>query len=149
MLRMEEIMSTNVKTVKPGDEAERAFQLMKTNDIHHLIVVDDKRVVGIVSERDLGGSRGASVRKNRTVEELMTEKPVTAKPTDTFRQAANKLRGRHIGCLPIVDDNKVKGIVTITDLLELIGRGVEHPADQSKRYTLRRKEGKHQPYRKR
>lgn len=148
MLRMQDIMNTNVKTVKPTESADNAYNLMQTHEIHHLVVADTSGIVGVVSERDLGGKRGASLRKNQNVADLMVEKPVTAKPNDTFRQAANKLRGYHIGCLPVVENGKVKGIVTITDLLELIGRGIEHPVDQGKRYTLRRKEGKHQPYRK-
>ena len=53
------------------------------------------------------------------------------------RQAANLLRGRTIGCLPIVEDGKAVGIVTTTDLLELIGRGSERPVQRVDRWILR------------
>jgi acetoin utilization protein AcuB len=144
MIRLQDVMSTNVKTVGPGVAAEQAWSLMQQQDIHHLIVMDGGDVVGVVSARDLGGARGGAARKNQTVEDLMVHKPVTAKPEDTLRQAANKLRGYAIGCLPIVDGGKVKGIVTITDCLELLGRGAAHPGTQPERRMLSRKQGR--PY---
>ena len=58
----------------------------------------------------------------------------------TVRQAANLMRGRGIGCLAVVDDDKPIGIGTITDVLELIGRGVERPVEQGKRLTEGRSE---------
>ncbi len=64
---------------------------------------------------------------------------VTVTADATIRQAANLMRGRGIGCLAIVADDKPVGIVTITDLLELIGRGVERPIERSKRWTLSRR----------
>jgi CBS domain-containing protein len=142
MTRLQDVMSTNVKTVGPGVVAEQAWSLMQQQDIHHLVVVDGGEVIGVVSARDLGGARGGAARKNQTVEDVMVHKPVTAKPTDTLRQAANKLRGYAIGCLPVVDGGKVKGIVTITDLLELIGRGAAHPDSQPERHMLSRKQGR-------
>lgn len=123
MIRLQDIMSTDVKTVSPGVDAERAWNLMQQHDIHHLVVVDGRDVVGVISARDLGGNRGAPARRNQTVGDLMAGKPVTAKPGDTLRAAANKLRGHGIGCLPVVEEGKVRGIVTITDCLELIGQG--------------------------
>ena len=44
-------------------------------------------------------------------------------PEATVRQAANRLRGRGVGCLAVMDDGRLRGIVTTQDLLELIGRG--------------------------
>jgi CBS domain-containing protein len=67
----------------------------------------------------------------------MTSQIVFAKPTTTLRQAANQLRGRSIGCLPILDNGKLVGIVTVSDLLELVGRGIERVVPRSKRWTLR------------
>ncbi len=57
-----------------------------------------------------------------------------------MREAANLLRGRAIGCLPVVSGERIVGIVTITDLLELIGRGQEKAVTQKERRTLTRAE---------
>jgi len=139
MIRMQDIMSTEVKTVTPATSAEQAWAVMQQYEIHHLVVVDGRDVAGVISARDLGGNRGASTRKNQTVGDLMIAKPVTAKPGDSVRSAANKLRGYGIGCLPIVDSGKVKGIVTITDCLELIGRG---SSGKENRRPLTHKQGR-------
>jgi acetoin utilization protein AcuB len=67
----------------------------------------------------------------------MTSNLATATPSMTVRQAANLLRGRTIGCLPVLEGGKPVGIVTTTDLLDLIGRGAERPIARSIRWTLR------------
>jgi acetoin utilization protein AcuB len=108
---------------------------MKTGGVHHLLVEKDREIVGVVSERDLGGTKLAA--RAGVVADVMTENVVTASPEATIRQAANLLRGRSIGCLPVVEEGRAVGIVTTTDLLELIGRGVEKPIERSTRWTLR------------
>jgi CBS domain-containing protein len=55
----------------------------------------------------------------------------------TIRQAANLLRGRTIGCLPVLEDGKLVGILTTTDLLELIGRASERPVSKGKRWVMK------------
>jgi acetoin utilization protein AcuB len=95
-----------------------------------------------VSSRDLGGERGAAMRKGTNVSDLMTPQAVTAKPVTTIRQAANLMRGRTIGCLPVLEDGKLKGIVTVTDLLELLGRGLERPVARTERAMLSRRHKK-------
>lgn len=142
-MRMQDVMSRNVKTVKPGASADAAWTRMSQSEINHFVVVDDGKVVGVISQRDFGGARGESLRKGRTVGDLMSRQVMSAKPTDTLRQAANKMRGYGIGCLPVMDDGKLKGILTVTDLLELIGRGVERPEQRSKKATRKRKQGGH------
>jgi CBS domain-containing protein len=67
----------------------------------------------------------------------MTAPAVTADPTTTVRQAANIMRGRSIGCLVVVKAGRAVGIVTVSDLLELMGRGVDRPVAETKRWTLR------------
>jgi acetoin utilization protein AcuB len=133
-MRLMEIMTTDVETASPGEDAERAFQRMRTHRIHHLVVMDGRQVVGVVSDRDLGGPRGKGVRDGRTVSELMSEQAVTASPTTSVRQAANLLRARTIGCLPVVENGRLAGIVTLTDLLELLGRGAQISPTASSRY---------------
>jgi CBS domain-containing protein len=76
----------------------------------------------VITHRDLGGPRGESLRKGRTVGELKSRPVVSAAPTDTLRRAPNLMRGRTIGCLPIVEGRRVVGIISVTDLLETVGR---------------------------
>jgi acetoin utilization protein AcuB len=138
-MRLEEIMTGGVLTVAADEAADRAWTLMKSRRVRHLVVCRgrDKDVVGVLSERDLGGPRGASLRNGRRVADLMTPSVVSAEPGTTVRKAANLLRGRSIGCLPIMDGGKLVGIVTLSDLLDVVGRGLERPGVNTKRWTLR------------
>jgi acetoin utilization protein AcuB len=131
-------MSTDIKTIAPTASIGEARSLMRTNGIHHLLVRERKELLGIVSDRDLGGRVGGrgGMADGQMVADVMTDDVVTAEPDTTIRQAANLLRGRHIGCLAVVDGDKPVGIVTTSDLLELIGRGVERPIERSTRWTL-------------
>ena len=132
-MRVQDVMTTAVQTISPAASAEEAANLMRTRRIHHLVVSEGPRVVGILSDRDVGGRNGAPVRKNRIVSDLMTTRVVTVSPTRTVRQAANVMRGRSIGCLVVVGRDRTLGIVTVADLLELLGRGVERPVTGARR----------------
>lgn len=136
-MRLNEVMQTDVERIAPGQTADQAWNLMKLRQIHHLVVMDGGAVIGIVSNRDLGGARGQALRRDRTVADLMTPHAVTARPDTTVREAANLLRGHSIGCLPVLEKNKLVGIVTITDLLVLVGRGAERPIARSTRWTMK------------
>jgi CBS domain-containing protein len=126
-MRVQDVMTRNVKTVSAAATADEAWSLMRMKRIHHLVVLEGREIAGVVSARDLGGPHGATVRDTRLVSELMTENVVTIEPEMPVRQAANLLRGRAIGCLVVIQDGRVKGVVTTADLLELIGRGTERP----------------------
>jgi len=134
-MRLQDIMSTDIKTIEPGAGLEEARSLMRQNRIHHLLVFTGGEVVGVVSDRDL--AQRTEVRDG--VAGVMSEDLVTAGPQMTVRQAANLMRGRGIGCLAVVDGDRPVGILTTADLLELIGRGVERPIERSTRWTLRRR----------
>jgi acetoin utilization protein AcuB len=136
-MHLSEIMSTNVRTVPLKQSADRAWSEMQLRHLRHLVVMDGPQVVGVVSERDLGGRHGAAVRTGRTVADLMTQQIVSASPETTLRQAANLMRGRTIGCLPVMEDGRVVGIVTVTDILEQLGRGATRPAVQAERRVRR------------
>jgi len=138
-MRLADIMSSKVKTVGPDATVAEARTIMGAAGVHHLVVLDGGFVVGVLSDRDLGGrvsaARGDAAAER--VEQVMSPHVVSMAPDATIRQAANRLRGRGIGCLAVMEENRLRGIVTTTDLLELIGRGVERPVERSTRWTLR------------
>jgi acetoin utilization protein AcuB len=71
----------------------------------------------------------------------MAADPVSASPATTLRQAANLMRGRTGGCLLVVEDGRVVGIVTTTDLLDQLGRGATRPTVRTEQPPLRRPPG--------
>jgi len=127
-------MSTCVRTVGPNDSVEMASTQMRLHKMHHLVVVDGGALVGILSARDLGT---LPLQEGTRVGDVMSPRPVIAAPTTTLRRTANLLRGRTIGCLPVVDDGRLVGIVTISDLLEALGNAHERPVQKGKRWVLR------------
>ena len=98
----------------------------------------------MVSDRDLAGP--GSLRQVESVGDVMTTQVVSGHPEMTLRQAANQLRGRSIGCLPVMEDDKLVGILTTTDLLEQIGRGVERPMSRGRRATLATRGPRRKPF---
>ena len=134
-MRVQDVMTRRVESVSAEGSAEGALQQMRSKRIRHLVATRDGKVAGVVSSRDLESL--GSFRQVQTVADVMSSPAVTARPDMTLRQAANLLRGRTIGCLPVMDEGKLVGILTITDLLELIGRGVERPVTKGRRWILK------------
>jgi acetoin utilization protein AcuB len=133
-MRAQDIMTTKVETIAALETTEAAVERMRRNRIRHLVVMKDDRLAGIVSDGDL---RALSPRSGRLVEEVMSAPAVAATPEMPIRKLANLLRGRSLGCLPVIEDGRLVGIVTTTDLLERIGRGAERPIVRGKRWSLK------------
>jgi CBS domain-containing protein len=127
--RVSEIMESEVVTLAAADRLDLADDVMRLGQVRHIPVLDDGRVVGIVTQRDL---LAASLSKalafdpaqRRTfmhsvdVGEVMARDVVTVGPDATLGEAARLLLGRRIGCLPVVKaDGTLVGLVTETDLL--------------------------------
>jgi len=130
-------MTAEVITIDPDASANDAWRLMQRHRIRHLVVTEGKRLVGVISERDLGGREGGALRRGRSVRELMSPQVATATPNTTLRQAANLMRGRLVGSLPVVEKGGVVGIVTATDVLEELGRGATRPTTRAQRRDMR------------
>jgi acetoin utilization protein AcuB len=90
-------------------------------------VLEDDRLVGIVSDRDLrsatpalGDPARAEALGRILVHEVMVREVATAHPDDPIEEAANALRERKIGCLPVIEDGALVGIVTSSDVMEAL-----------------------------
>ena len=136
-MQIHEIMSTNVVTIGPREAASAAWSRMRRRGIRHLVVMDEDRVVGVLSERDLGGRSGAATRKNRVVRDLMTPRVETADPEASVDDAAELMRRRLIGSLPVVDGDDLVGIVTATDVFEALENGAGTPLSRAEQQLLR------------
>lgn len=121
-------MTHGVLTVPSGTSADEAWQLMRGHRIHHLLVGSAAKPAGIISARDLGGRSSAAVRRDSTVDDVMTRNVVSVAEGETIRKVANVMRGRSIGCVFVTQRCRIVGIITVSDLLELLGRGGEQPA---------------------
>ncbi len=135
-MRVADVMTEDVKTVPPSTTVSQANDVMKGSRIAHLAVVDGKELVGVVSARDLDSAARRKVRGGDIVGDLMTRRVVTVTPSTPVRRAANLMRGHSIGSLLVTQGTRIVGIVTVSDLLDLIGSGLNKPVAQGKRWTL-------------
>jgi CBS domain-containing protein len=126
-MRARDVMTTNVVTVTRDTPAMNAVRLMRQQRIHHLIVRDRSRPLGILSDRDLGGRHPDLVAPGRSVGDLMTSPVVSVDDETTIRRIANMMRGRSIGCVVVTREGEPVGLITISDMLALLGRGAERP----------------------
>ena len=135
-----EIMRTQFVTLKTEDRLDLADDVMKLGRIRHMPVLDGKRLVGVVSQRDLlaaslsraldfEASHRRSFLKSVAVEEVMARDVVTVTPDTSIGEAALLMIRRKIGCLPVVgSEGAPVGLVTETDLLRS-AYGVGAPSD--------------------
>lgn len=135
-MRARDIMTKNVWAVPSGTSAEDAWQLMREQQVHHLLVGRAAKPIGVLSARDLGGRYGAAVRREHTVDDLMARDIVSVAETETVRKVANTMRGRSIGCVLVNSGRRTTGIITVSDLLELVGRGDARPVHDVARRSL-------------
>src|SRR5690349_3275419 len=126
-MRLKELMTTDVVSIRPDEAADTAWNRMVRKGVCHLLVEDEGRLLGVISEGDLGGRRGGPLRRGRTVRDLMSAGVVIAEPEMTLRDAANLMRSRFVGSSLIMDARRVVGIVTATDVLRELGRGSSPP----------------------
>lgn len=125
MMTLDMIMSTNLITISPKDNLARARELMHDNSIHHLPVCVDKELVGLVTLTNVLAATDSILRdadsrmhaKEILVEDMMVTDIATVDENASLRQAALFLEKHRIGCLPVVTDGNLHGIVTDTDFV--------------------------------
>jgi CBS domain-containing protein len=127
-VKVKDLMATNVSTLGRNDTLDLADNVMTLDRIRHLPVLDEKRVVGVVSQRDLfrsalavalgyGERAQAMLLKTLRVKEVMSEPAITISSEAPIKDAARLMIEKKIGCLPVVEGGRLVGIVTETDIL--------------------------------
>lgn len=127
--RVRDLMTGDVQTLGRNDVLTLADDVMRQQRIRHLVVLDEEgAVAGVLSQRDL--FRGALARAlgygehaqekllgQLRVKDVMTAEPVTAGPDEAAREAARRMRDLQVGCLPVVQDGRLVGILTEGDFV--------------------------------
>lgn len=124
---VEDSMTREVVTLKPDMSAADALALCRECRIRHLPVLEEGRLVGIASDRDLRSAspalgdpdRAAALERIR-VADVMNREVVTAHPGDPIEDAASEMYELKIGCLPVVSDGKLVGIITSSDVMHAL-----------------------------
>ncbi|MGD8988490.1 MAG: CBS and ACT domain-containing protein [Syntrophobacterales bacterium] len=112
-------MSRNPVAISPSASIMDAIELMKRHSIRHLAVVDrEERLVGWVSDTDLRGVLIASMIEELTIGDVMISDPITVSSSDVLEQAAFLITQHKIGGMPVLEDGKLVGVITVVDILE-------------------------------
>ena len=125
---VKDFMKRDPITVKKDDSFRYALKLIRKEGIKHLPVLEGKKVVGIVTDRDLRQAAPSPATtlevhelnyllERLEVEAIMTKRVITVTPESKLLDAAKLLIARKIGCLPVVEQDELVGIITETDIL--------------------------------
>lgn len=131
-MQVRDIMNAEVESVRLGSSAREAFAMMRQRGFRHLPVLDwDDKVVGIVSDRDLrnavviytdpkSGAEDFFASEDTTVDKVMVSDPVSVNPKDDIASAVRLMRDHSFGCLVVSDSERLVGIVSYVDLLDVL-----------------------------
>jgi CBS domain-containing protein len=126
-----EIMMGSPVTLRPEDTLELANDVISLGRIRHIPVVDGGRLVGLLSERDLMGAAASQIfglkqksksalLKSVPIKDVMKKRVVTVTPDTPIKEAAHLMAEKKIGCVPVVADGTLVGLVTTTDILRYV-----------------------------
>jgi len=135
-LKVRDVMTADPTTLKRNDKLTLADDIMRLGRVRHLPVLDDdgQLLVGIVTQHDLfrdalaqalGYGRHAQrkILDTLAVKDVMATDVVTTSPNTSLVEAARLLTERKIGCLPVVENGRLVGILTEGDFVAMIARG--------------------------
>ncbi len=126
-LHVKDYMTPNPETLSPEDRLLDAELLVRRAGIRHMPVVSENRLVGLLTERDIrryapsilhsSPEEYNEIFENTLVGKVMTKQVTTIGPETPLTEAAAQLYAQHRGCLPVVDGERVIGIITRRDIL--------------------------------
>ena len=131
MITIEEFMTTEPYTLRETDSINDAWEVMIGKHIRHIPVIDDENhVLGLISQRDIlaatepGAIREAKkasheLKSDITLAEIMTRDVKVIHKKDSLRQAALYLQSHKFGCLPVISDGSLVGIITDSDFIDI------------------------------
>ncbi len=127
MFKVSDMMTPKPHTLLRSNSIDDARKMMNEHDIHHLPIVDEEGVMlGLVTQKDLLSAQESSLEKQdrnldshhlAQLSELMHENVMTVSPHGGLKEAAKFMQKHKIGCLPILDNGKLVGIITDTDFV--------------------------------
>ena len=125
-----------VYSVTPDTSTHAALALMADKNIGAVLVLDGKKLAGIVSERDIVRqiAKLGSCNLNQPVEQVMTELLFVVSPSQTINDCMDLMSQKHIRHLPVVENNEVVGLISIGDVVKNLIADHESTIDNLEKY---------------
>lgn len=124
------IMSTDIASVNISQSIKDISEIIDTQNIRHVPVVSGDKVIGMISKTDLqkisfvnhmeGENVSTAMYDVLSIEQVMTKDLMTVQSSDTIHQVADILSENEFHALPVLEDEKLVGIVTTTDLIKYL-----------------------------
>lgn len=112
-----EVMTSGPTTIEAGDSGEEAAGVMRAKGLRHLPVLEDGKLVGMLSDRDLRKSRGRGQLELSLVSELMSARPETVQVDRPLSTVAALLYDERISAVPVMEGSELRGIASLVDLM--------------------------------
>lgn len=128
----------DVQTIGPEATVYEALKKMAGKNIGALLVMKDNKIIGVFSERDYARKiilKGKS-SKDSTVGELLSDRIYYVKPTSTTNECMQLMTDHRVRHLPVLDDDKLVGIVSIGDIVNKVIQSQRHTIKQLEDYIL-------------
>lgn len=126
VMLVKEKMNPRLITIHSNANLGEARALLEQHRIRHLLVVEEGKLVGIITDRDIRSAASASLLEKVKVYETMTRKVITVTPETHIQEAAKLLLAHRIGGLPVLKRGELQGIITETDLLNALVEIMDH-----------------------
>jgi acetoin utilization protein AcuB len=129
-----QLMTANPISITLDDDLSRVKMLFEQHGFHHLLVVEDKKLFGVVSDRDLLKAISPNIGKasetakdsatlNKPAHQIMTRKPIIVQDQDSIQKAIRLFNEHKISCLPVVDEEgKTVGILSWRDIFKALDK---------------------------
>ena len=119
LMLVKDYMTLNPRTVNPDDSAQEIVEKMKTLNYRQFPVVEDGKLVGIITETDLAD---ALIRdKDVSIKDVMVTEPLTLMENASIENASDIIRIKNFNSLPVVSEtNELLGLLTVTDILDAL-----------------------------
>jgi len=143
-MHVEDLMTSNVFTVEPHDMIDRVFFLIHYEKVRHIPVIEKGKVIGMVSDRDMYKALGPKSNSNaiesgkgstelhvvsKKVQNIMRRGIISTTSDAQASDAASLMAEHKIGALPVIDNGKLVGILSATDILRVFSK-LEHAKEK-------------------
>ena len=138
------VSNQDVVTLPQDSTTREAIQIMMERHISAVLVVDDRGdLVGIVTERDITHcfANAYMDADNELLADIMTPRPITVEPHDSAEDALEMMEQRHIRHLPVMEGDRIVGIVSIRDLFAAVRNLIATNAKHMESYIMSEEEG--------
>jgi acetoin utilization protein AcuB len=133
-MKIRKLMSRNVVTIDADDPIGKVKDIFEKMEFHHLLVVENEKLFGVISDRDLLKALSPQIDTlaatakdlaslNKRAHQIMTRKPISLSEDSTVKEAIDLFNQNSISCIPIIDKaGKPVGIISWRDIMQALGK---------------------------